>query len=70
MSLQPEPLAEGWRLRGAASREDLHWRGAERRVCVDELARLTDSVCDRQKEDAWILRCTAGCVWDLTYTQR
>lgn len=75
MSLQPERLAEGWRLRGAAKREDLDWRGAEREecvcVCVDVLNHLTDGVCVTDKKgDAWILRCTAGCVWELTSTQR
>lgn len=52
MSLQPERLAEGWRLRGAAKREDLDWRGAEREecVCVDVLARFTDGVCVTDKK--------------------
>lgn len=52
VSLQPERLAEGWRLRGAAKREDLDWRGAEREecVCVDVLARLTNGVCVTDKK--------------------
>lgn len=53
MSLQPERLAEGWRLRGAAKREDLDWRGAEREecVCVCGCARPPHRrcVCDGQK---------------------
>lgn len=68
-----QPWAFGWRVETRRSSEEggsqleRHTERGECVVWMYSTATLTDWVCVRQKENAWILLRTTGCAWHHTY---